>query len=205
MLWLCQATPAGNRAPERMVEGTTITSTADPAIQIRLPRAARYLGADRWDLYDVCDAELHVFVEADPGKRVRRLYWVQFEQYLPNNTYTYDYPFKEKLTHGGLEFDVTPNFRRTTRVSRPGSDREHVIAMLTKHGYTLPPETLSVRLVNLLDDSRRKELMFIYSEDLALSDTTVWELEKAQDTPRWQVMKQQLIQRALDRIQLATN
>jgi len=204
-LILSLSATAEDRAPERTVEGTTITSTRDPAITIKLPAGVQYLGADRWELYTACDAELHVFVEAGADKRVRRLYWVQFEQYLPNNTYTYDYTFKEKLTHAGLEFDVSPNFRRTTLTSRPGSDREHVIAMLTKQGYKLPPETMSVRLVNLLDDSRRKELMFIYSEDLALSGTTVWELEKWKNASKWKAMRQQLIQRALERIQLVTN
>jgi hypothetical protein len=201
-LLLSQATLAETPGPERTVRGTTLTSTRDPAITIELPAEAQYLGADRWELYDACDAELHVFVEAGPDKRVRRLYWVQFEQYLPNNTYTYDYTFQEKLTHAGLTFDVSPNYRRTTRTSRPGSDREHVIAMLTKHGYALPPETMSVRLVNLLDDSRRKELMFIYIEDLALSGTTVWDLEKGKSSSKWATLKQELTRRALDRIEL---
>src|SRR5689334_5706296 len=50
--------------PERLVHGHRLVSLADPAVTISLPRSARYLGADRWDLFDICDAELHVFVEA---------------------------------------------------------------------------------------------------------------------------------------------
>jgi len=195
---------ADNLAPERTVEGTTITSTRDPAIIIKLPAEAQYLGADRWELYTACDAELHVFVEAGPDKRVRRLYWIQFEQYLPKNAYTYDYTFEEKLTHDGLEFDVPAYFRKTKGKTRPGSDREHVLAILAKHGYALPPETMSVRLVNLLDDSRRKELMFIYSEDLAASGTSVKELKRAGDA-KWAAMKQALIGRAQERIRLVAN
>jgi len=196
---------ADTLAPERTVEGTTITSTRDPAITIKLPAEARYLGADRWELYTACDAELHVFVEAGPDKRVQRLYWIQFEQYLPKNAYTYDYEFKEKLTHAGLVFDVSPNYRRTKGWVRPGSDREHVIAMLTKHGYALPEETMSVRLVNLLDDSRRKELMFIYSEDLAASGSSVKELKGRGGDGKWAELKPALIERALKRIQLSAN
>ena len=199
------ATLSAERAPERTVQGTTISSARDPAITIRLPQTARYLGADRWDLYAICDAELHVFVEAGPDERVRRLYWIQFEQYLPDNTHTYDYSFKEKLTHAGMEFDVTPNFRPTRGPTKPGSDREHVVAMLAKHGYSLPAETMSVRLVNLLDDSRRKELMFIYAEDLAASGTTVEDLKRPGNEAKWPALKQALIERALERIQLDTN
>jgi hypothetical protein len=36
--------------------------------------------------------------------------------------------------------------------------------MLERAGYELPPHMMNVRLVHLLDDTRRKELMFIYAE-----------------------------------------
>jgi len=70
------------KAPERVVHGSTITSQHDPVIKIRLPKAAEYAGGARWDFYGVCDAELHVFVEANAQKRVQRLYWVQFEGFI---------------------------------------------------------------------------------------------------------------------------
>lgn len=196
-------TAAGaDKAPERTVQGTTITSKSDPAIKITLPASAQYLGADRWDLYNVADAEVHVFVEADAQKKLQRLYWVQFEAYLPDNTHSYDYPFKEKLTHGGLEFDVTPNFRPTSGPTRPGSDREHVLAMVAKAGYQLPAETMSVRLVHLLDESKRKELMFIYAEDLAASGFTNEQLTTPEGQAKWAEIKKGLIERALERIKL---
>jgi hypothetical protein len=58
---------------------------------IQVPRLAAYLGAERWDLYDVADCELHLFVEAYPDKTVKAMYWIQFEAYLPTNEHTYDY------------------------------------------------------------------------------------------------------------------
>jgi len=58
-------TTAFAKDPERKVQGTTLASTHDPALQITLPATAHYLGAARWKLYDVADAELHVFVDAD--------------------------------------------------------------------------------------------------------------------------------------------
>src|SRR5512144_1322411 len=105
LLAFTHAAAAAEKTPERVVHGSTITSQHDPAVEIRLPRAARYAGAARWDLYGIRDAELHVFVEADAQKRVQRLYWVQFEHYLPDNSYTYNYPFAETTTHGGRLFD----------------------------------------------------------------------------------------------------
>jgi hypothetical protein len=193
---------AADKAPERKVEGTTITSARDPAITINLPSTAQYLGADRWDLYGICDAELHLFVEADAQKRVQRLYWVQFESYLPDNTHVYAYPFTETVTHAGRLFDVTAVFGPTGSPVRAGSDSEHMRAMLARGGYTMPAESMNVRLVNLLDDAKRKELMFIYAEDLALSDASAEELNKSGNGDRWSTLKAQLIERARQRIEI---
>ena len=71
-------------APDRTVSGTTLRSSHDPKVQIRLPESARYVGADRWNLYDLADCELHVFVQADAANLVHGLYWIQFEGYLPS-------------------------------------------------------------------------------------------------------------------------
>ena len=193
---------AADKSPERTVQGTTITSRTDPVLKIKLPAPAQYLGADRWDLYNVADAEVHVFVEADAQKKLQRLYWVQFEAYLPDNTHSYDYPFKEKLTHGGLDFDVTTNFRPTSGPARPGSDRERVLKLVEKGGYSLPAETMSVRLVHLLDEAKRKELMFIYAEDLAASGFTVEQLKTPEGEAKWQGIRKGLIERALERIRI---
>jgi hypothetical protein len=185
-----------------MVQGTTITSMRDPAIKITLPAVAQYVGSDRWDLYNVADAEIQVFVEADAQKKVQRLYWVQFEAYLPDNTHSYDYPFKEKLTHAGLDFDVTTSFGATNRPTKPGSDREHVVALLNKAGYLIGAESMNLRLVNMVDDSKRKELMIIYAEDLAPSGFTAEKLKTPEGEAKWRELKAGLIERALERIKI---
>lgn len=71
--------PAGAaRAPERTIRGHTVVSTHDPAVLIELPASATYVGADRWLLSKYADdIELHAFVDADPARQVRRLYWVR--------------------------------------------------------------------------------------------------------------------------------
>lgn len=204
LLVIASAAAAADRSPERVVQGSTIVSAHDPAVTVRLPKDVRYAGAARWDLYDICDAELHVFVDADEHKQVRRLYWVQFEHYLPNNTNVYTYPFTEKLTLGGREFDVTANFRPAlTPPPRAGSDRERVLQLVEQAGYQMPVETMSVRLVHLLDDAKRQELMFIYMEDLALNGASVAQLQAAGDESKWQQLKAGLLERATQRIQVA--
>lgn len=193
---------AADKIPERVAKGNTITSARDPAVRIELPQSVQYVGNSRWDLKDVADAELHVFVEADEQKLVRRLYWIQFEAYLPSNTHTYKYKFEEKLTHAGLEFDVRARFGPTNEPPKPGSDLEHVMALLAKGGFRAPAEMMNVRLVYLPDEDRRKELMLIYAEDLAPTGSTFAELSVPAGEARWLELKPGLIKRALENIKI---
>jgi hypothetical protein len=203
VMLLSTAVAAADKSTERIVQGSTITSQRDPAVKIRLPKAAQYAGGARWDLYGICDAELHVFVEADAQKQVQRLYWIQFEGYLPDNRHQYQYPFIETTTHAGRVFDVNAGFGPSNNPPRAGSDRERALALISQAGYHLPPEQMSVRLVNMLDDSKRKELMFIYIEDVALSSTSVEELNSAEGKARWEQLKAGLIERAKNRIEVS--
>ncbi len=196
------AANAAAKAPERIVQGSTVTSARDPAVSISVPTAAVYVGGDRWDLYDVADCEIHVFVEADAEKRVQRLYWIQFEGFLPTNARSYKYPFTEKLTHAGLEFDVRAQVGDTPVKPKTGSDFQRVKMLVEKAGYQLPGAQMNVRLVHLLDDTKRKELMIIYAEDLATTGHTSAELKAASGEVRWEEIKADLIKRALENIRI---
>lgn len=85
---------------------------------------------------------------------------------------------------------------------RPGSDTEHVRALLTRAGYTAPPEVMNVRLVQLLDDPKgtghgRSELMLIYSEDMAPSGKRLSEVTTdGKPNANWTLLEQPLIARA---------
>ena len=86
--------------------------------------------------------------------------------------------------------------------SRPGSDREHVLAILARAGLTPPANLLNVRMVQLPDDPQgtghgRRELMMIYVEDLApLGLTRADFLTDGAPNARWTAMEAPLIARA---------
>jgi hypothetical protein len=190
------------KRPERKVEGSVIRSERDPKVRIELPKSASYVGADRWALYEMADCELHAFVEADAQKNVQRLYWIQFEGYLPTRLelkHTYD-----SLRHAeisGLDFYVDTWVTARDAESRKGSDSEHIRALLRVKGYKMPAGMMSVRLVHLLDAEKRKELMIIYAEDLASTGLTAAELDtggKAHN--RWPPIEAGLIERAKGKI-----
>lgn len=198
---------AAQTAPDRQVSGTAISSTHDPHVQIHLPEAAKYVGADRFVLYGIADCELHAFVEADAQKNVQRLYWIQFEGYLPSRpdlAHTYDSP--RHTTIGGLDFFVDTWPRADGEKTNPGSDREHIESLIRSKGYKMPAGMMYVRLVHLLDEKKRKELMIIYGEDLAPTGFTTADLaEGGKSRDHWPALESGLIERAQKSISLTTH
>ncbi len=175
----------------RSVQGNVVTSDGEPRVQIQVPQSAHYVGSDRWVLFGIANCQLFVFVQADSRKHVQRLYWVQFEGYLPSMPkLQHEYKSTRHATLAGMDFYVDTWLDRRERagVSSPdvhaldewirskgytvprgidtGSDEQHVAELLRAKGYTLPPKMMSVRFVHLVDN-KRKELMIIYSEDAA--------------------------------------
>ncbi len=190
-------------APDRIAHRHSVTSTHDPKVQIELPVTATYIGADRWLLKAYADdIELHAFVDADTGKHVQHLYWVQFEAYLPSRPelkHTYDSP--RHVTLGGMDFFVDSWVESTDSTDEPDSDSTHLKALLHGAGYTLPRSMLSVRFVHVMDGAR-KELMFIYSEDAAPTGFTATDLKKGGKAYNdWPEIEAGLIQRGQSSMQ----
>jgi len=200
---VCGITLTAQTAPaERKVVGNVVASERDPGVRIELPKAAHYVGADRWVLYGIADCELHAFVEADARKNVQRLYWVQFEGYLPSRPdlrHTYDSP--KLMAIGGMDFYVDTWVRAKGATTESGSDREHIETLVRAQGYRMPEAMMYVRLVHLLDEEKRKELMIIYGEDLARTGLTAGELsEGGKAHERWPGIADAMIGHAKRRI-----
>ena len=181
------------------MERHVITSERDPKVRIRLPESVQYVGADRWVLYDIADCELHAFVEADPQKNVERLYWVQFEGYLPTKpelAHQYDSPRHVQI--GGLDFFVDTWVKSNDARQKRGSDGERIRALIRAKGYKLPAGMMCVRLVHLLDEQKRKELMIIYGEDVSPTGYTAADLDNGgkAHNDRWPAIEKGLIERA---------
>jgi hypothetical protein len=194
--------PSGAAQPERAVFANTLVSQRDPAVDIKLPKSARYLGADRFlltdrTLGDFDDCELHAFVDSKDGRNIRKLYWVQFEAYLPSHPslhHTYDSP--RRLTIGGLDFYVDTWVSPGGTPAEPGSDQAHLDSLLESKGYQRG-DSMSVRLVHLIDAAKRKELMIIYAEDLAPTGYTAAQLkEGGAGHANWAAIEEGLIRRA---------
>jgi hypothetical protein len=203
LLLSCSVVCAQSASPERQVRGNSVVSERNPAVRIELPEQARYMGAHRWTLYDVADCEVHVFIEADETKRVQRLYWIQFEGYIPSRPdLQYDYSENGKTDFAGRQFFVNASFSEPNRTPRTGSDLEQVQRLIRSNGYTLPAHSINVRLVNLFENDRR-ELMIIYAEDMKPTGFTPADLNAGGAAEKeWPRIERQLLENARARIAL---
>jgi hypothetical protein len=184
----------------RNVSGQTLESKSTPAAQLEFDRAFKYVGAQSFVLYNVANAEQHFFVDADRNGRIKRFYWIQFEGYLPDNTHTYNYKSTKLVKIGGVEFIVDAfAWSLKGKDPRPDSDGSRARAFLLAKGFQMAStEVIAQRLVYMVDQEKRNELMVIYAEDLSGTGLTAEDLsERGSARARWSEMSQGLLERAL--------
>jgi hypothetical protein len=170
----------------RTVSGQALTSKDMPAVRLEFDKAFKYIGAQSFVLYDVANAEQHFFVDADKDGRMKRFFWVQFEGYLPANTHSYNYKSPKIVNAGGFDFfaDVYPRSLKGD-MGRPDSDGNRARAFLSAKGLKMiGTEFISQRLVHMVDQAKRNELMIIYIEDLTDTGLTAADLAKADQPAR---------------------
>ena len=183
----------------RTVKGQTLISTGMPAVQLKFDKNFKYAGTQDFILYDVARAEQHFFVDADKQGRIKRLYWIQFEGYLPSNTHTYRYTANKTVRIGGLDF-IADAYARNIKANpgRPDSDGSRARAFLESKGYRMASDdVLSQRLVHLVDETKRNELMVIYMEDLGGTGIVASDLASGgRAVAQWEQIREGLLQRA---------
>jgi hypothetical protein len=185
---------------ERRVKGLTLTSDAMPPIKIKFDKAFKYVGSQSFILYNSAQVEQFFFVAASKG-RIKRMFMVQFEGYLPDNTHTYNYKIGNTVKLGELDYmyDTSvvnvPAFRK----QYPDSDAGRAAAFLEGKGYRLEGEDIVYqRFVRLVDEARRNELLIIYYENLSGTGLTAADLsEKGRAAGQRDKVFQEVMKRAL--------
>ncbi|HEY1481119.1 MAG TPA: hypothetical protein VGF19_00235 [Candidatus Acidoferrum sp.] len=187
--------------PRRAVQNNTVISDREPAVQIQLPISAKYVGEDHFVLLGFDNCDLFAFVDTDAHRRVQHLYWIQFEAYSPSKPDAHhQYASPRHTPIANMDFYVDTWLRANSEPATPGSDLDHLNALLRANGYITPPAMMSVRLVHTLDDNR-KELMIIYSEDIAPTGFTLQDLQTGSAAhTKWPAIEQALINRAKQKI-----
>jgi len=177
LLLIFSAILAAQTTPDksfRTVKGRTLISKELPPVNLKFGKDFKYAGGHQFILYGVARAEQHFFIDAGKDGLVKRMYWVQFEGYLPDNTHAYDYRVTKSVDIGGLNF-IADAYARNIRANpgRLDSDGAATRNFLAQRGYRLgSDEIIFQRLVHLIGADKRNELMIIYLEDMSASGLT---------------------------------
>jgi len=166
---LAQEAPVAGVPQLREVRGQTIFSKELPAADLTFGKDFHYVGGHRLNLYGNADAEQHLFVKAGNSGMIERFYWVQFEHFLPTNTYTYDYKLSGTMQIGDLPFvyDVKSWLDyATSNAEDPASDGAGITRLAAQQNLAFPKRAARVRMFHLPSSDRRAELMIIYGEAL---------------------------------------
>src|SRR6266849_3533717 len=154
----------------RRVNGRVLTSTSLPAIRIKFDKRFEYVGSQKFILYGRSQVEQHFFVNADKQQRIKRMYMMQFEGYLPDVKATYDYPVTKTVNLGGQTYIVNaesiPNVPAALK-QNPQSDVTRAASFLESKGYRISESIMFQRFVRLVDEAKRNEFILLYIEDTA--------------------------------------
>jgi hypothetical protein len=165
---LAQSSAKTGTSQTRRVKRQVLTSINLPSIRVRFDRRFKYIGSQRFILYDRAQVEQVFFVDADSQQRIRRMYMVQFEGYLPNINATYDYPLTKTINLGGQTYIVDaesiPNVSAALK-ENPQSDVAHAASFLKSKGYRVSESIVFQRFVRLVDEAKRNEFILLYVED----------------------------------------
>lgn len=152
------------------VDGSTLASPADPELELTFDERYHHVGGQGFVLYGTADTEQHFFVEEHPDGSMKGLFWVQFETFLPDNDFRYDYTdARLRLRIDDVDFytDAEPGSMSPFGLEWPGTDGALAREFLADHGYSWPSDFAYARLVHLPTADRRSELLIIHIEDLA--------------------------------------
>jgi len=154
----------------RRVKGQVLRSASLPPIRIRFGNEFKYVGSQHFILYDRAQVEQHFFVDADKQRRIKRMYMVQFEGYLPNISGSYNYPVTKTVSLAGQSYiadaEIVPNVRAAIKQDTQ-SDVARAASFLESKGYRVGEGIVFQRFVRLVDEAKRNEFILLYVEDFS--------------------------------------
>ena len=166
----------------RRVKGQILTSASLPPIRIRFGKAFKYVGLQQFILGDRAQVEQHFFVDADKQQRIKRMFMVQFEGYLPNVSGSYNYSVTKTVSFAGQSYivdaEVIPNVPAAIKQNAQ-SDVARAASFLEGKGYRIGEGIVFQRFVRLVDEAKRSEFILLYVEDLSGAGVDAAEKEKA--------------------------
>jgi len=174
-------TPQKTSISPRIVKDNVLTSTQLPDIEIAVDQNFKFIGNFDFEITAISEewpkevigkpiaaGERFVFVEADDKKGINKLFIVQFEGFLPQYNFTYNYSFNQAELLGNRKFRHNTWFYDNEKqtAENPKNEGAKTKRFLEAKGYQLEPEFMMSRFLALASEDRKNELIIYYVEML---------------------------------------
>lgn len=147
--------------------GNLVVSERSPALTLRVAASFAPLPPLSFPIEDLTDAERHLFVEAGPDRRLRRMVVVQFERVRPGSDFRFVFPARpprrfgaETWRSGAFVYDDEAAAER-----QPAREAALTRAHLAAHHYVSPRLWRVARLARVADPEGLSEAIIFYLEN----------------------------------------
>lgn len=151
----------------RKINENILNSSDLPKIRLKFNKKFKFAGSHEFVLYDRAKAEQYFFVVAE-DKKIKRMFMLQFEGFLPKIDAKYDYNEPNTIDFGGLKYfsntEFIPNVEQALNAV-PDSDIARAAKFLQDKGFTLMKSLVFQRFVRVVDESKRNEFIMLYIEE----------------------------------------
>ena len=194
-----RASEAASQQPDstRYVNGQVLISKLNPELEIRFQPDFKFVGSQSFILFENAEVTQFYFARIAPVNKIKALFTIQFENYVPGAKQVYNYRIKDSIDINGVSFLHSPVYNQPIRVLQ-GSTRSDVwyrFSYLESIGYQLPNDVVGHRFIRLIDETKQKEILVIYNEDIKNTGTTPTELEN--DKEKFKQVSDSLFKNAL--------
>jgi len=160
---------------EREAKGRVFVSKSTPEIRLKFGKKFKFAGSQEFVLYDRANAAQYFFVEAE-DKKIKRLFMLQFEGFLPGIEGKYDYDEPNSATVGGIKYfsnsENIPDVEAALKAV-PDSDIAKAAKFLKDKGFILMNSIKYQRFVRVLGEAKRNEFIMLYVEDAEMPNNNV--------------------------------
>ncbi|MDH3649760.1 MAG: hypothetical protein OEQ53_08755 [Saprospiraceae bacterium] len=163
----------------RYVTNNILISSALPKLEIKVDDAFVFVGKFDFEIIansdeyppelqgePVAGGDRYVFVSADENQKINKLFIVQFEGFLPQNSFTYNYNFDNAEFMGENKYRHNTWFYDSKKLSEenPNNEGAKTRKFLENKGYDLDDHFMMSRFVGLASEDRKHEIIIFYLE-----------------------------------------
>ena len=180
---------------KRFVNENILVSEAIPEIEIAVSEEFGYVGRFDFEIIansdeypkdlqgkPVAAGERFVFASVDQDRNINKLFILQFEGFLAENDFIYNYNFDNAETIGDNKYRYNTWFYDSKKLAEenPSNEGAKTRAFLMEKGYQLEDQYMMGRFVGLASEDRKNELIIYYIE--MLEKTTGYSLEEYENS-----------------------